>query len=79
VKLFSYFRSSAAYRVRIALNLKGLSYDYLPVNLLQGEQPLSTLSRSSELNERIFLRSSRNSGKRQGSYFRRDELCQNPN
>ena len=38
MKLFSYFRSSAAYRVRIALNLKGLSYDYLPVNLLQGEQ-----------------------------------------
>ena len=38
MKLYSYYRSSAAYRVRIALNLKGLSYDYLPVNLLQGEQ-----------------------------------------
>lgn len=38
MKLYSYFRSSAAYRVRIALNLKGLDYDYLPVNLLQGEQ-----------------------------------------
>ena len=31
LKLYSYFRSSAAYRVRIALNLKGLSYDYVPV------------------------------------------------
>jgi maleylacetoacetate isomerase len=37
VKLYSYFRSSAAYRVRIGLNLKGLAYDYLPVNLLDGE------------------------------------------
>ena len=38
MKLYSYFRSSAAYRVRIALNLKGIAYDYLPVNLLQQEQ-----------------------------------------
>jgi maleylacetoacetate isomerase len=38
MKLYSYFRSSAAYRVRIALNLKGLSYEYLPINLRQGEQ-----------------------------------------
>jgi maleylacetoacetate isomerase len=33
VKLYTYFRSSAAYRVRIALNLKGLSYEMLPVHL----------------------------------------------
>ncbi len=33
VKLYSYFRSSAAYRVRIALNLKGLSYEMVPVHL----------------------------------------------
>jgi maleylacetoacetate isomerase len=33
VKLYSYFRSSAAYRVRIALNLKGLPYDMAPVHL----------------------------------------------
>lgn len=32
--LYSYFRSSAAYRVRIALQLKGLSYDTVPVHLL---------------------------------------------
>lgn len=38
MKLYSYYRSSAAYRVRIALNLKGLPYDYVPVNLLTGEQ-----------------------------------------
>ena len=38
MKLYSYHRSSAAYRVRIALNLKGLGWDYVPVNLLQSEQ-----------------------------------------
>lgn len=38
MKLYSYFRSSAAYRVRIALHLKGLPYDYLPVDLREGEQ-----------------------------------------
>lgn len=37
MKLYSYFRSSAAYRVRIALALKGLTYDYVPVHLLRGE------------------------------------------
>ena len=36
MKLYSYFRSSAAYRVRIALELKGLVYDYAPVHLLAG-------------------------------------------
>jgi glutathione S-transferase len=30
MKLYTYFRSSAAYRVRIALNLKGLQYDAMP-------------------------------------------------
>ncbi len=40
MKLYSYFRSSASYRVRIALNLKGLSCDLVPVHLLRdgGEQ-----------------------------------------
>jgi maleylpyruvate isomerase len=40
MKLYSYFRSSASYRVRIALNLKNLSYEYVPVHLVRdgGEQ-----------------------------------------
>ncbi|XP_043813771.1 glutathione S-transferase zeta class isoform X2 [Manihot esculenta] len=38
LKLYSYWRSSCSYRVRIALNLKGLSYEYVPVNLVKGEQ-----------------------------------------
>jgi len=38
VKLYTYFRSSAAYRVRIALNLKGVAYDLVSINLLTGEQ-----------------------------------------
>jgi len=36
LKLYSYFRSSAAYRVRIALNLKAVSYDIVPVHLTKG-------------------------------------------
>ncbi|MBS0589910.1 MAG: maleylacetoacetate isomerase [Proteobacteria bacterium] len=36
MQLYNYFRSSASYRVRIALNLKGLHYDYLPVHLVRG-------------------------------------------
>ncbi|PMQ18307.1 maleylacetoacetate isomerase [Janthinobacterium sp. AD80] len=42
MKLYTYFRSSAAYRVRIALNLKGIAYDSIPVHLLQdgGQQLL---------------------------------------
>ena len=41
MKLYSYFRSSAAYRVRIALNLKELAYEYAPVHLLrEGGQQL---------------------------------------
>ena len=38
MKLHGYFRSSAAYRVRIALNLKGLTAQHLPHHLRKGEQ-----------------------------------------
>ncbi|WP_120717646.1 maleylacetoacetate isomerase [Tsuneonella amylolytica] len=38
MKLHGYFRSSTSYRLRIALNLKGLDYEYLPVNLVKAEQ-----------------------------------------
>ncbi len=37
MKLYNYFRSSASFRVRIALQLKGLPYDYVPVHIAKGE------------------------------------------
>jgi maleylpyruvate isomerase len=44
MKLYTYFRSSAAYRVRIALNLKSLPYEAVPVHLVRhgGEQLTET-------------------------------------
>lgn len=47
MQLYSYFRSSAAYRVRIALALKGLAYDYVPVHLVKdGGQQLQDAYRA---------------------------------
>ena len=37
MQLYNYFRSSASYRVRIALQVKGLAYDYRSLHLLKGE------------------------------------------
>jgi len=37
MKLHNFHRSSASFRVRIALNVKGLDYEYVPVNLMRGE------------------------------------------
>ena len=38
MRLFGYYRSSTSYRLRIALNLKGLDYENVPVNLREGAQ-----------------------------------------
>lgn len=38
MKLYNYFRSSTGYRTRIALNLKGLDYEYISINLAKDEQ-----------------------------------------
>jgi maleylacetoacetate isomerase len=47
LKLYSYFRSSCAYRVRIALNLKGVPYDVVPIHLLKdgGQQNTTTYTK----------------------------------
>ena len=42
VILYDYFRSSASYRVRIALNLKGIAYEQRQISLVDGEQRAAT-------------------------------------
>ena len=42
MKLYTFFRSSASYRVRIALNIKGLNYEQIPIHLRRGEQLASS-------------------------------------
>ena len=44
LQLYSYFRSSASYRVRIALALKGLPYDYVSVHLVKSEHQIGRAS-----------------------------------
>lgn len=50
LRLFSYFRSSASYRVRCALNYKAIPYEIVPVNLLNGEQFDSTYQNKNSSN-----------------------------
>ena len=38
MKLYNYWRSQSSFRIRIALNLKGLDWEYMPLNLTTGEQ-----------------------------------------
>jgi maleylpyruvate isomerase len=38
MRLYGYYRSSTSYRVRIGLNLKGLAFETVPVNIVKGEQ-----------------------------------------
>ena len=44
MKLYNYFRSSASFRVRIALALKGLPYDYAAVHIARGDHKLPAFS-----------------------------------
>ncbi|MBC7435787.1 MAG: maleylacetoacetate isomerase [Bdellovibrionales bacterium] len=37
MKLYNYYRSSASFRVRIAMQLKGLAYEYVPIHLARGD------------------------------------------
>ena len=43
MKLYSYFRSSAAYRVQIGLNLKSLAYETVPVHLVKMSSKAKTI------------------------------------
>lgn len=45
MKLYNYFRSSAAYRVRIALALKGLEFEHIGIHLMKGEQNAEAFGR----------------------------------
>ena len=54
LKLYSFWRSSASYRVRIALGLKGLAYDYVPVHLTRdGGQQFSAEFRALNPQSRV--------------------------
>ncbi|MCP1169546.1 maleylacetoacetate isomerase [Limimaricola litoreus] len=45
MRLYSYWRSTTSYRVRIALHLKGVAFETAPVNLMRGEQAEAAYAR----------------------------------
>lgn len=51
MELYNYFRSSTSYRARIALNLKGLPYEYKPIHLLKEQQLSEDFKRINPLGE----------------------------
>ncbi len=88
MQLYSFFNSSTSYRVRIALALKGLDYQVVPVNLRQGEQlrpadrqrnPMGALPTLVDADGRRFSQSPRtaSAGTRTGSprAWRRRRPC----
>ena len=72
MKLYGYFRSSAAFRVRIALNLKGLSPDTALINLQAGDQSSGDYRRESE----TYLES--DALAEEAGYRFSDAVCENP-
>src|SRR5690606_31550609 len=55
MKLYGYYRSSASYRARIALNLKGVAYETVPVHLLKEEQKDPAYLRLNPMGQVPFL------------------------
>ena len=56
MQLYSFFNSSTSYRVRIALALKGLPYDTLPVNIRTGEHRAAAIGQAIHHADRRLLR-----------------------
>ncbi|HEY1235109.1 MAG TPA: maleylacetoacetate isomerase [Candidatus Binatia bacterium] len=62
MKLYTFFRSSASFRVRIALNLKGLSYEQVPIHLRRGGGEQFTASYK-QMNPQSLLPTLENEGR----------------
>ncbi|MEK6554805.1 MAG: maleylacetoacetate isomerase [Bdellovibrionota bacterium] len=80
-RLYNYYRSSASYRVRIALNLKGFKYEYVPVHLLKngGEQKLPDFLKKNPMGQVPCLEhDGRYLSQSMAILFYLDELSKNP-